>query len=306
MSAADPSHFADALVIGAGPAGLVAATYLARYRRSVIVIDGGDSRAADIPRSHNVPGFPTGISGTRLLERLRKQAEVAGVAITEGRVASLQRCGDGFEANSAERTWRARKVLLATGSSDRSLKLPLPRWATLRGIVRWCPVCDGYESTDRRIVLMAEPDHGPAHALFLRTFTRELTLVLPLPEGTLATAERDALAEAGVAVVFADPVAIRLHRGGGGELQLDERRTLAFEVLYPMYGGRPHAQLATDLGADCMDDGRLCVTTSQETSVTGLYAAGDVAPSLNQICVAMSEAAIAATSMHNTLPPNFR
>ena len=65
----------DCLVIGAGPAGLTAATYLARFRRTVLVIEDGQSRAALIPVTRNYPGFPEGISGQDLLGRIRGQAE---------------------------------------------------------------------------------------------------------------------------------------------------------------------------------------------------------------------------------------
>ena len=79
----------DCVIVGAGPAGLAAATYLARYRRDVAVVDSGDSRAEKIPRSRNVPGFPDGISGVRLLERLRLQAGNSGIEVTPGCVEEI-------------------------------------------------------------------------------------------------------------------------------------------------------------------------------------------------------------------------
>jgi thioredoxin reductase (NADPH) len=141
----------DCLIVGAGPAGLAAATYLARYRRDVKVVDSGESRAAKIPRSRNIPGFPAGISGTDLLERLRAQARRAGIAISPGCVTSIEREDDGFLARVGRRVVRARRVLLATGTTDH---VPLPglsQRATQRGIVRWCPICDGMEALDRKV-----------------------------------------------------------------------------------------------------------------------------------------------------------
>jgi len=84
----------DCIVIGGGPAGLTAAIYLARYRRQVAVIDSGESRARLIPKTHNYPGFADGITGQRLLELLRAQAENYGVTLVEGRVERLQKVGD--------------------------------------------------------------------------------------------------------------------------------------------------------------------------------------------------------------------
>jgi thioredoxin reductase (NADPH) len=86
----------DSLVIGGGPAGLTAAIYLARYRRKVIVIDSGESRAALIPETHNYPGFADGIAGPKLLDARAKQAKTYGVAIIHDRVSNLQTVEAGF------------------------------------------------------------------------------------------------------------------------------------------------------------------------------------------------------------------
>jgi thioredoxin reductase (NADPH) len=74
MTLASPEPY-DCVIIGAGPAGLTAAVYLARYRRRIVLFDTGESRASLIPESHNYPGFPGGICGTGLLGALRKQAQ---------------------------------------------------------------------------------------------------------------------------------------------------------------------------------------------------------------------------------------
>src|SRR3954447_19877032 len=90
----------DCLVVGGGPAGLTAALYLARFRRRVLVVDAGKSRAAAIPRSHNHPGFIEGITGKSLLRALQTQAEQYGATIVSGTVLSLQRTTEGFDAET--------------------------------------------------------------------------------------------------------------------------------------------------------------------------------------------------------------
>jgi thioredoxin reductase (NADPH) len=95
-----PPQTWDCLVVGGGPAGLTAAIYLARFRRSALVIDAGNSRAAAIPKSHNHPGFPDGISGETLLQTLRVQAEEYGAKIASGTVLSLKTTADGFAADT--------------------------------------------------------------------------------------------------------------------------------------------------------------------------------------------------------------
>src|SRR3954463_5512018 len=102
----------DCVIIGGGPAGLTAAIYLARFNRSVAVIDGGDSRARLIPATHNYPGFADGVSGSRLLELLREQARNYGVQLIQGRIELLKKQGERFRAEGAGHQFDAANVVL--------------------------------------------------------------------------------------------------------------------------------------------------------------------------------------------------
>jgi len=105
----------DCVVIGAGPAGLTAAIYLARFHLTLRVIDAGQSRAALIPRTHNHAGYPGGIAGTELLRLMHEQATEFGVQHTKGLVETVERDEDHFVVYASDESWRARSVLLATG-----------------------------------------------------------------------------------------------------------------------------------------------------------------------------------------------
>ena len=110
----------DCLVVGGGPAGLTAAIYLSRYHLDILVVDGGKSRAAWIPTSHNHAGFPEGINGKELLERMCDQAKLYGTRIECGQVTRLEKGEDGlFTAEYGSGPVKARTVLLATGVSNR-------------------------------------------------------------------------------------------------------------------------------------------------------------------------------------------
>ena len=117
------------------------------------IFDDEESRAAWIPKSRNYPGFPTGISGEELLDLLREQAGRFEVEVIHSRVVSLKRTEEGFSASYAGGATRARKVLLATGIVDRAPAMDDLDQAVSAGSIRDCPVCDGYEATDRRAVL---------------------------------------------------------------------------------------------------------------------------------------------------------
>ncbi|WP_122465082.1 NAD(P)/FAD-dependent oxidoreductase [Brevundimonas lutea] len=291
----------EVLIIGAGPAGLTAATYLARFHRRVLVADGGEPRACWIPVSHNMPGFPKGITGEAILTRMREQAEEYGAVIESGEVTALRRLGDhNFEAELNGRTIRVAAVLLATGVVDHHPDLPGVERGIARGLIRICPICDAFEATDQAIAVIGEDDKGVREAAFLRSYSDRVTLIHVAEPEALSAADRAELVRLGVALVETsiDDVTIENDRvtalGWGGQ-------AAPFDTVYSALGTHPLAELAHGVGAEVGEDGRLEVGLRQTTSVPGLYAAGDVVRGLNQIAVATAEAAVAATAIHNCL-----
>ena len=288
----------EVLVIGAGPAGLTAATYLARFRRRVLVADGGAPRACWIPVSHNMPGFPEGITGDAILERMTEQALEYGAMIEPGRVEALERDGDGFVVRLNGREVRPRAVLLATGVTDHHPDLPGVERAIERSLVRICPICDGYEAIDKAVAIIGNDDRGVREAAFLRTYSDRVTLIHTGPAEALT--REDELPRMGVELIRAPIDAVRLENdrvtalGWGGSLRV-------FDLVYSALGTSPNAALAQTLGASTGEDGCMVVDAHQATSIPGLYAAGDLVRGLNQIAVAGAEAAIAATAIHNAL-----
>lgn len=288
----------EVLIVGAGPAGLTAATYLARFRRRVLVADGGAPRACWIPVSHNMPGFPEGITGDAILKRMTDQATEYGAVIEAGRVESLKCDGDGFVARLNGRELRVRAVLLATGVVDHHPDLPGVERAIERSLVRICPICDGYEAIDKAVAVIGDDGRGVREAAFLRTYSDRVTLIhIGSPE---ALTGQDEMARLGIELIRAPIDNVRLE--GDRVTALSWGGTFrAFDLVYSALGTSANAELARALDARIGEDGRLFVDPHQATSVKGLYAAGDVVRGLNQIAVASAEAAVAATAIHNAL-----
>ena len=295
----------DCLIIGAGPAGLSAATYLARYRRDVCCVQAGPSRASYIPATHNLAGYPDGIAGEELLRRLREQAAVHGVVPRDARVEALRAIDGGFEAVAGGELLRAARVVLATGVLDQHPDFPGLREATLDGAVRWCPICDGYDVIDRDVALLGPATSTLGHALFLRTYTRKVALIAQSDAPGLDAAGLEKLAAAGIELVVEPPVDLR-PADGGIEVVFANGAVRRFDALYPMQGCSVQNALALQVGARVTKGGDLEVDARQATSVPGLYAIGDVVNAINQIGVAFGHAAIAATAVHRSLPRNFR
>lgn len=291
----------DCIIIGAGPAGLTAAIYLARFHLSIRLFDAGDSRAALIPRTRNHAGFPDGISGKELLARMLVQAEKYGAVREPAEVTGLRVLEEGFGVRVGEREYGARAVLLATGVVNNRPDMPddLHDAALAQGLIRYCPICDGYEVTDKRIGVIGTGEHGAREALFLRGYSKQVTLIAPEAEHDMPQDHAQALDAGGIARVDGPCGDYAIE---GDRIALDTAKgRMAFDTIYPALGSRIRSGLAVQAGARADESGCLEVDDHQRTSLPGLFAAGDVAKGLDQISHAMGEAGVAATTIRNML-----
>ena len=293
----------DCLVIGGGPAGLTAAIYLARFHLDILVIDEGKSRAGLIPCTRNHAGYPDGISGKDLLEKMREQAQKYGAKILAERVTKLERDEKSglFAATWGSGCVEANSVLLATGVSNRRPPMDeaLHDEALARGLIRYCPICDGYEVTDKKVGVIGSDSHGVAEAVFIRSYTADVTLIAPDKALKLKAEDQQKLKEAQIdcvdgpaqgAAISAEFIVVDTADGH-----------YTFDSVYPALGSDTHTQLAEMVGADLSADACIRTDSHQRTGVPGLYAAGDVVLGLDQISHAMGEGGVAATTIRNDL-----
>ena len=297
-----PAPECDCLIIGGGPAGLTAAIYLARFHLAPLVIDAGNSRARWIPCTRNHAGFPEGISGEELIERMKTQAQRYGATIETERVTRLDRVEGGFCAVWGSGSASARTILLATGTQNRRPPMDegLHDEALARGLIRYCPICDGYEVTDKKVGVIGSGAHGVAEAAFLRSYTADITLIAPHDAHDVAAEDQDRLRELGIGTVDGPCHAVAA---------LDNAIVVetphghhTFDSVYPALGSDVNTELADQLGVALSGEtGCILVDAHQRTSVPGIYAAGDVVIGLDQISHAMGEGGVAATTIRNDL-----
>jgi thioredoxin reductase (NADPH) len=293
----------DCLIIGGGPAGLTAAIYLARFHLDILVVVGGKSRASWIPCTRNVSGFPDGIKGTELLERMRQQACRYGAKIETEFVTKLERDESTglFTATWGSGCATARTVLIATGVTNRRPPMDeeLHDDALARGLVRYCPICDGYEVTDKKVGVIGSHSHGVAEALFIRSYTAYVTLIAPDKALRLKPEDHRKLKGAGIECVDGPAQAVAIPDGC---IVVDTAEGhYTFDSIYPALGSDTHTQLAEMAGAKLSGDQCIVVDRHMRTSVPGLYAAGDVVIGLDQISHAMGQGGVAATTIRNDL-----
>jgi thioredoxin reductase (NADPH) len=254
-----------------------------------------------IPRTRNYPGFANGISGTDLLAVLRTQAESYGVTILASEAQMIVKEGNLFRVTGDSARVSAPRVVMATGLVDTRPEIEGFDAEADGSIVRYCPICDGFEATDKEICVIGNAEDAGGKAIFLRTFSNSVTFLTPDSPSGLVDLHGE-LADAGVRICEGPA---RLRQEAEKSLSASKMRNCVSIFYVPSWAAR-YAPTAIGLGALSTKVGCLVVDEHFQTTVPGLYAVGDVVSDLHQIAVGTGHAAIAATHIHNALPRNFR
>jgi thioredoxin reductase (NADPH) len=298
----------DCVILGAGPAGLTALTYLARFHRRAVALGakGPRPRVMLIERSYNLPGYPDGITGEALVRNLSEQATECGGEIRDTPATSVSgeygafrvRCEDGTELCG-------RTVLLAMGVTDVQPDIPGIE-AHLGRFLRYCPICDGYEHTGGKLGILGCGESVGRHALFLRTFSDDIAVFLHGEKRDCLGSVLPRLEQCRIEIVEPRVVGILETRNADGSaegagVRLADGSEHPLSVLYGALGCKVNLEPVRALGLKTDCDGYLVADINAETSVSGIYAAGDISSDVNQISVAFGEAATAAIRIHNRL-----
>ena len=227
----------DCLIVGAGPAGLTAAIYLARFRLKILLADSGHSRALLIPRTHNHAGFPDGIAGADLLARMQRQAARYGASVEKVCVQRILQKEHSFHVELGSQTILASSVLLATGITNRRPSMPveLHDQALAEGKLRYCPVCDGYEVTDQRVGVIGTGTRGMKEAEFVRSYTNDVTLIAPEGPHEISSDDQKRMNALGIAMVDG-PISNFALIENGLSFEAGSNR-LEFSSVYPALEG---------------------------------------------------------------------
>jgi thioredoxin reductase len=296
----------DCIVIGAGPAGLSASLFLARYLRRTLTFHHNSPRNE---YAHGIHGFlgHDGIRPLELLARGRDEVTGYGGLIVEAGVDTVEKISaERFRVISGNKAFEARRLLLATGLRD--LTPDCPGFREFYGTsVHHCPDCDGYEVKDKRVAVLSSGDNAAGFTANLLTWTRHLTLLTD--GGEITHDDRAKLSALDIATRTDAIVALE------GNMSARQLQRVLFSEGDPLECDALFFNLGTELATDfhetlgCRLDpecGLVWVDDTQQTSVVGVYAAGDVTPQSQLAVVAAAEGAMAAIHIHRSLIPKER
>lgn len=292
----------DAVVVGGGPAGLAAALWLARYRRSVFVVDSQEYRSGMVEHSRGYLGRDPQ-KPIELIERGRAELlAYPAAAYRQARVSAVKQRDDGRFAVIADDGGEVigHRLVLATGVSD--AKPVIEGFDEHYGASAFhCPACDGYESRDADVVALGWEPHLVGFATTLLGWAKSVTVVTNGRRFAGDETCRTLLAKHSVDLVEEDALELVGTRGALRGVRLKSGRELPCSLLFFSVAHTPHVDLATSLGCELDEDGYVRVNANGQSTVTGVYAAGDLVPGLQLVQVATAQGTAAGVGAAQSL-----
>lgn len=293
----------DLIIIGGGPAGLAAGLYAGRAKLDVLLLEKGapGGLAASTETIENYPGFPEGIGGAELMERMLAQAQRFGLAVKSAAVESIS-CEDRyFHVQTEDEAYRGRAVILATGAEPELLHVPGENEYRGRG-VSYCATCDGAFFREKNVAVVGGGDAAVEEAVFLTRFARKVFLIHRRGELRATKAvQQKALDNPRIEFVW-HSVVEEIFGGKTVEgvrvkdVRSGEERPLDVEGVFIYIGQKPASRLVEEL-AELDARGYVITDENMQTSCPGLFAAGDVRKKLlRQVVTAVADGAVAAVA----------
>lgn len=290
----------DLLIIGAGPAGIAAAIYAARYKLKALVVSGDvGGLVLEAYTVDNYPGFVS-IPGIELAQKFREHAKAAGASIAEAEIADVSSSRAGFKlVDSKGNKYEAKSLILATGTRRRKLNIPGEEKFLGKG-VSYCAVCDAPMFKNKTVAVVGGNDSAAMTALLLAKHAKKVYIIYRKEKirADPITAEKVGKSSRIEVIGNANVVEVK----GSNFVQsvkLDTGKELKLEGVFVEIGSTPSLIITHKLGVKTGSAGYITTDKEQSTNIPGVFAAGDATDSpLRQIITAAAQGAIAASSAY--------
>ncbi len=291
----------DVVIVGGSFAGLSAAMQLARARRRILLVDAGRPRNRFAPASHGFLGQDGVAPAAIMRQGLTQLAQYPTVDFVHAEALSAMPAGSGFELALSDGTEACgRKIILATGVADElPLESMIPRWGLS---VLHCPYCHGYEVSGRRLAAIANAPAAVHQAMILPDWGP--TTFFTQGEFELSAEEAGLLARRGVEIERTPVVELLGEGSATRALRLADGRELPFEAVFTAPRTRMSSPLAEQLGCafvEGMTGPCVEVDQMQQTTIAGVFAAGDAATSMYNATIASAAGVMAGAAVHRSL-----
>jgi thioredoxin reductase (NADPH) len=298
----------DCLIIGGGPAGLTAGIYLARFNRSVLVIDKAEGRSSYDEYNENYLGFPQGVYAKKLRLLGKKQAKRFGVRFATDEVLAVEKHDELFLAKGDNNTYQGKTVIFATGVIDL-----FPPFANMRRYIGhslfWCITCDGYKTRNKRVVIVGHTDESVVTCLQFLIYTDKLSFVLNcgIEQAEISDEMRKRLEQHHIPFIEGVIKKVEGDKRMMKEVILTDGTRIAADYIFNQQGAVPHSIIAKHLGVKTDEHGYILVGQEQRTNIPFVYAAGDVTKRYShQIVTAAHEGSMAAQAANYDLYEPFQ
>ncbi len=293
----------DLIIVGGGPAGLTSALYGARSGLSTLLLEERTAGGylAEIPLVENYPGFSEGIPGLDLAARMTEQTKKAGAEIQEIEIVeSVSVDGRVFTVKTDRASYSCRAVILATGTQRRPLGVKGEEQLRGRG-VSYCALCDGAFFKGKKVAVVGGGNAAASSALYMAGIASEVWLIHRRNEFRAEEAMIKPVRQKGVRFILNSEITEikgeeKLRSIVLRSREIGQCQEMDVDGLFVEFGEIPKSKLAQGLGAKLDNEGFVLVDHRQQTSIAGVFAAGDVTcHSVKQISTAVGEGALAAT-----------
>jgi thioredoxin reductase (NADPH) len=291
----EPEKVYDLIILGLGPAGLGCAIYAARFDLDILVI--GTEYGGLITNTHIVENYPgiTSVSGPELMEMFRDHINSLDIPYITDEIKEIQQQKDIFILKSFFQTFRAKTVLIATGSERRKLDIPGEEKYSGKG-VSYCATCDGPFFKDKTVAVIGGSDSAAKEALFLAKHAERVHIIYrgdeiraePInKQRVLETENIELIYNTNIVEIKGDEKVSSVIFDSGEEFKVDG--------VFIEIGAIPNSDLAEQIGVQTNEKGEIKINRKSETNVAGIYAAGDVADApFKQAITGAAEGVVAA------------
>ncbi|WP_297464846.1 thioredoxin-disulfide reductase [Thermococcus sp.] len=303
----------DVLIIGAGPAGFTAAIYSARFGLETLIISkdlGGNMALTDL--IENYPGFPEGISGSELTNRMHEHVKKLGVDIIFDEVIRIDPAECAYYEGPCKFTvktrngkeYRGKTIIIAVGASPRKLKVPGEERLTGKG-VSYCATCDGPLFKGKKVIVVGGGNTALQEALYLKSIGVDVTLVHRRDKFRADKILQDRFKESGIKAILDTVVTEIIGKDKVEAVKLKnvktgEEKEEKVDGVFIFIGYEPKTDFVKHLGITD-EYGYIPVDMHMRTKIPGIFAAGDITNVFKQIAVAVGQGAIAANSAREFL-----